>query len=159
VFVIAANFDFLCALEFSLDFPEDWIVRGFTLSPELKNPFYLGGIRPTDRRPCTIAFDCLAHPDRLKEAPEKVSHTAKDIVVIGRLDITALSPGSVTIADHSKPEFGQPDVINSWNGSRDVPPAARGRLDVGRGPGTRPCQAGKSIASGLNSKDTVGGAR
>jgi hypothetical protein len=159
IFLIAAHFDLLCALEFSFDFPEDWIVRGFTLSPELKSPFFLGGLKTTDRRACTIAFDCVAHPDRLKDAPDGVKHTASDIVVIGRLDIIATSPGSVSIADHPDPGFGQPDVVNSWNTSNDVPPAARGRVDVGRGPGAKPCAAGGSIASGLSSKSDKGGAR
>jgi hypothetical protein len=73
--------------------------------------------------------------------PKGVLYTTGDRVVIGHLEVTAMSPGSLTIEDSANPDYGPPEVSNCWNTTQDIPVTARGRIDVGSGPGLRPCAA------------------
>ena len=45
--------------------------------------------------------------------------------------------------------YGAPKVVNCWNRPHDIPISARGRIDVGSGPGLRPCDAGGPLAANL----------
>jgi len=146
IFVIAAGFDLLNGVAVSFQWPEDWIVRGFTQGPDLEAPLAMGEMRSTGARPYMIVFNCIANPDRESLVPDRLLYRTGDLVVIGRLEITATSPGSLTIEDHVNPNYGPPEVANCWNTTADLPPAARGRIDVGSGPGARPCAGLKSPA-------------
>jgi len=146
VFLIAGGHDLLNGVAFSFGWPEDWIVRGFTLSPELKTPFSMGDLRPQDLRPMMVAFDCVANEARKDAIPPQARSTFGDLVVVGKLEVVATSPGSLTLVDHSDARYGAPKVANCWNKVMDVGVAARGRIDVGSGPGVRPCDAGGALA-------------
>lgn len=147
VFLIAGGFDLLNGVAFSFSWPEDWIVRGFTQNPDLEAPFAMGDLRASDPRPYMVVFNCMANPERESVVPKGAPYRTGDLLVIGRLEITATSPGSLTIEDHVNPAYGPPEVANCWNTTADIPPAARGRIDVGSGPGVRPCAAGKPLSS------------
>jgi hypothetical protein len=149
VFLIAAGHDLLNGVAFSFGWPSDWIVRGFTLAPELKTPFSMGDLRAQDLRPTMVAFDCVVNEARKDAIPEGARHAFGDIVVIGKLELSAPSPGSLTILDHSDSRYGPPEVLNCWNVTEDIPLAKRGRIDVGQGPGVRPCEGGRPIAPNL----------
>jgi hypothetical protein len=142
VFVIAAGYDCIDGVQLIFNFPDDWTIRGLTLNPALR-ALTIGDLRGQPR-PCLIAFDCFAHPDRIAELPKGmgVKYSPGETVVIGRLELTAPSAGSLILVDHSEPAYGPPEVGNCWRDTNDVPPAARGRIDVGQGPGARPCTAG-----------------
>ena len=142
VFLIAAGFDLMNGIAFSFDWPDGWVVRGFTLNPQLGTPFVLGDLRASDPRPYLVAFDCVARADRDSILPAGVRHTTGDIVVIGRLEVTASSPGSLSLADHSNADYGGPEVANCSRRQTKVPASRRGRIDVGQGPGFRPCTGG-----------------
>ena len=147
IFVIAGGFDLLNGVAFSFQWPDDWVVRGFTQSPGLEVPFAMGELRASAARPYMIVFNCIAHPEKDALVPEGVPYRNGDLVVIGRLEITATSPGSLTIEDHSNPDYGPPEVANCWNTTADIAPGARGRIDVGSGPGVRPCSGTKPPAA------------
>ncbi len=147
IFVIAAGFDLLNGVAFSFQWPEDWIVRGFTQSPDLEVPFAMGDLRASAQRPYMIVFNCIAHPEKESFVPEGAPYRSGEVVVIGRLEITATSPGSLTIANHTNPDYGPPEVANCWNTTADIAPSARGRIDVGSGPGMRPCAGEKPPAA------------
>jgi hypothetical protein len=149
VFLIAAGHDLLNGVAFSFGWPSDWIMRGFTLSPELKTPFSMGDLRAQDLRPTMVAFDCVVNEARKDAIPLAARHAFGDIVVIGKLEVSATSPGSLTLLDHSDARYGPPEVSNCWNVTEDIPLARRGRIDVGQGPGAKPCEAGRPLASNL----------
>ena len=149
VFLIAAGHDLLNGVAFSFGWPSDWIMRGFSLSPELKSPFAMGDLRAQDLRPTMVAFDCVVNEARKDAIPPSARHAFGDIVVIGKLEVSATSPGSLTILDHSDTRYGPPEVLNCWNVTEDIPLARRGRIDVGQGPGAKPCAAGRPLASNL----------
>jgi hypothetical protein len=141
VFVIAAGFDLIDGVSLSFTCPDDWTIGGFTLNPELSAPIVMGDLRAEQPRPYLIAFGCVAHPDRVGKVPEDVQRTTGETLVIGRLELTAPSPGSLVLSDHSNPAYGPPEVANCWAVAADVPPGRRGRIDIGHGPGARPCAA------------------
>jgi hypothetical protein len=147
VFVIAGGFDLLNGVAFAFQWPEDWIVRGFTQSPDLEVPFAMGELRASAARPYMIVFNCVASTAKESLVPAGVLYRNADLVVIGRLEITATSPGSLTIENHANPDYGPPEVANCWNTTADIAPPARGRIDVGSGPGARPCAGEKSPAA------------
>jgi hypothetical protein len=149
VFLIAAGHDLLNGIAFSFGWPEDWVVRGFTVSPDLKTPFSMGDLEAKALRPTMIAFDCVANEARKDAIPPNARSTFGDLVVIGKLEVVATSPGSLTLLDHSDPRYGAPKVANCWNKVRDVPVSARGRIDVGSGPGVRPCDPGGPLVPNL----------
>jgi hypothetical protein len=146
VFLIAGGFDLLNGVAFSFSWPEDWIVRGFTQNPDLEVPFALGDLRASDPRPYMVVFNCVVNPARESVVPKGLLYRTGDLLVIGRLEITATSLGSLLIENHANPAYGPPEVANCWNTTADIPPAARGRIDVGSGPGARPCAAGKPLS-------------
>ncbi len=146
IFLIVGSFDLLNGAAFCFDWPDDWILRGFTLSPTLRTPFAMGDLNKGATTPYMVAFDCLAHPEKEGVVPAGLVYTAAEVAVIGRLEITATSPGSLTIEDH--PAYGSTEVANCWGMTQDIIAAARGRIDVGSGPGERPCQAGKLLSPG-----------
>jgi hypothetical protein len=149
VFVIAAGHDMMNGVAFSFGWPADWVIRGFSLSPDLKTPFTMGDLKAQDLRPTMIAFDCIANQARVDAVPEKARYVVGDIVVIGKLEIVATSPGSLTLLDHSDPRYGPPEISNCWNKTQDIPIPSRGRIDVGSGPGVRPCDAGGPLVPNL----------
>jgi hypothetical protein len=149
VFLIAAGHDLLNGIAFSFGWPEDWVIRGFTLSPDLKTPFSMGDLKAQDLRPTMVAFDCVANEARKDAIPPNARSTFGDLVVIGRLEVVATSPGSLTLLDHSDARYGAPKVANCWNKVVDVPVTARGRIDVGSGPGVRPCDTGGPLVPNL----------
>lgn len=146
VFLIAGGFDLLNGVAFTFSWPEDWIVRGFTQSSELEVPFAMGDFRANAPRPYMVVFNCIANSARESMVPKGLLYRTGDLVVIGSLGITATSPGSLTIENHPNPAYGPPEVANCWNTTADIPAAARGRIDVGSGPGMRPCAAGKPLS-------------
>lgn len=146
VFVIAAGFDLIDGVALSFTWPDDWTIRGFTPNPALSVPIALGDLRADQPRPYLIVFGCVADPDRVAKVPEDVQRTTAETLVIGRLELTAPSPGSLVLSDHSDPAHGAPKVSNCWAATKDLPPSARGRIDVGQGPGVRPCSAGTVLS-------------
>lgn len=147
VFVIAAGFDMIDGVQLSFTCPDDWTIGGFTLNPEFSGPIVMGDLRAERPRPYLIAFGCVAHPDRVAKVPEDVQRTTAETLVIGRLELTAPSPGSLVLSDHSNPAYGPPEVANCWALAQDVSQAARGRIDIGQGPGARPCAAKEGLAA------------
>jgi len=149
IFLIAAGHDLVNGVAFSFGWPTDWDVEGFTLSPGLKTPFSMGNLRAQDLRPMMVVFDCVANAARKDAIPASTRSELGDLVVIGKLSVAASSPGSLTLLDHSDSRYGAPKVVNCWNRPRDIPIPARGRIDVGSGPGLRPCDAGGPLAPNL----------
>ena len=145
VFVIAAGFDLIDGVQLIFALPDDWTIRGFTLNPELR-AMMIGDLRGKPR-PCLVAFDCFAHPDRIGTLPKGVDMRPAENVVIGRLELAAPSAGSLVLVDHPQEAYGSPEVGNCWRDTNDVGPAARGRIDVGQGPGVRPCAAGELLSA------------
>jgi hypothetical protein len=96
-----------------------------------------------------VVFDCVANPARQDATPTRSRSAPGDLVVIGKLSVLASSPGSLTLLDHSDSRYGAPKVVNCWNRPHDIPIAARGRIDVGSGPGLKPCDGGGPLASNL----------
>ncbi len=144
IYVIAAGFDMITGVSLSFNFPEDWTVHGFTPNPEIGTPLILGDVRNNSPRPLLIAFDCVTHPGKLDKMPTglKQYKTAKT-AVIGRIELSAPSAGSFVLADNPNPTYGPPEVANCWGGrTNDVRLEGRGRIDVGQGPGFRPCSPG-----------------
>jgi hypothetical protein len=153
VFVILAGFDQLKGVSLSFNAPEDWSFDGFSLNSELGGPYSWGNIRESEFPPYMVAFNCVVHPG-LEDGtfPKGAVPPARgDLVVLGRLELIAPSPGTLSIADH--PEPPGPEVMNCWLRTRGVMTAARGRFDVGKGAGARPCDSGKPLATNLTSPD------
>ncbi len=146
IFVVAFGYDQIAGVMFAFDAPEDWDVRGFRLNTVLSNPLVMGGQRATDPRPKLAVFDCQSHPDRRCLLLPKATAVDRPVTVLGSVDVIAGSPGALALVPHQSEAYGVPEVSDCFANSRDLEATALGRVDVGTGPGVRPCTSGDDLA-------------
>ncbi|MGD8396807.1 MAG: hypothetical protein PVF43_15165, partial [Candidatus Eiseniibacteriota bacterium] len=149
VYVIATDFEQVAAVEFSFDYPDDWIVHGFRLNPELRSPFMVGGLDAGGERPTMVAFTCVCDPGHTDLLLPRTPHSEGSAVVIGVVTLTATSAGSIGIADHRAAEYAAPEIADCYSNSEEIPASRRGRIDVGRGPGAAPCRAAPTTGAAV----------
>jgi hypothetical protein len=139
IFVIARDFDHVAGAMFCFEYPEDWVVHGFRTSPLLRSPFQIGGLKAQDQRPRLLVFSCVADPEHTNMLLPGTPHDTAEVVVLGGLEVTATTPGSITIVPHGDERYGQPEISTCFSTTLDLDESRLGRVDVGRGPGKRPC--------------------